>query len=87
MSGRSLVLIAFLPLLLAAGGCKHDRAQALAASYSSVTKPTPFVAPPLSASGIAAIPVEEEYEERASADITPENLLAQVAEIEKELRD
>ncbi len=79
------LLAASFGLILGAGGCKRDRAQAVAASYSSVTKPTPIIAAPLSATGIAAIPVEEEYEERSSTSITPQNLSAQVTEIEKEI--
>lgn len=85
MRPLTLTLVACFGLVLSSSACKRDRAQAVAASYSSVTKPTPFVAPPLSAIGMAAIPVQEEYEERAQADITPENLSAKVAEIEKEL--
>jgi hypothetical protein len=76
-----LALLALVPL-----GCKHDRTQAVAASYSSVTRPAPVVAAPLSAMGVASIPVEEEYEERAASAITQANLAAQVAEIEKEIR-
>ncbi|MEP7051805.1 MAG: hypothetical protein ABJB12_15685 [Pseudomonadota bacterium] len=78
-------VVACFGLLLSASGCKHDRAQAVAASYSSITKPTPFVAAPLSATGIAAIPVEEEYEERSRITIAPGNLSVELAQIEKEL--
>jgi hypothetical protein len=71
---------------LAASACKHDKSKAVAASYSSVTRPLPVVAAPLSAIGVASIPVEEEYEERSATAITPANLLAQLAQIEKEIR-
>jgi len=71
---------------LALAGCKHDRRKAVAASYSSVTRPTPVVAAPLSAIGIARIPVEEEYEVRSALAITSASLAQQVSEIEKELR-
>jgi hypothetical protein len=67
-------------------GCKHDRSKAIAASYSSVTRPIPVVAARLSAIGIARIPVEEEYEVRSALAITGANLAEQVSEIEKELR-
>jgi hypothetical protein len=83
---RALLVSAFLLCALGFSGCKHDRRQAIAASYSSVTKPTPVVAPPLSAIGIASIPVEEEYEVRSAAAITLANLADQVAALEKELR-
>jgi hypothetical protein len=73
-------LLALLP------GCKRDRNQAVAASYSTVTKPTQLVAPPLSATGIVSIPVEEEYEERSASAITQANLPAQLTEIEREIR-
>jgi DNA primase len=71
---------------LALAGCKHDRRKAVAASYSSVTRPTPVVAAPLSAIGIASIPVEEEYEVRSAIAITSADLPERVSEIEKELR-
>ena len=80
---RALLCLACVASLL--GGCKHDRTQAVAASYSSVTKPAPIVTAPLTALGVDAIPVEEEYEERSSAAITPANLSAQLTEIEKEI--
>jgi hypothetical protein len=65
-------------------GCKHDRAQAIAASYSSVTRPIPIA--PLSAIAIASIPVEEEYEVRSAMAISNANLAEQVSALEKELR-
>jgi hypothetical protein len=71
---------------LTLAGCKYDRRKAVAASYSSVTRPTPVVAAPLSAIGIARIPVEEEYEVRSAMAITSASLAQQVSEIEKELR-
>ena len=86
---KSLSAVALLVLVASASvgvaGCKHDKSKAVAASYSSISKPTPIVTAPLSAQGIAAIPVEEEYEERSAAAITEANLAAQVAEIETEI--
>ena len=78
-------LAAAVCVAFGAAGCKHDKAQAVAASYSSVTKPAPIVAAPLSAQGTAAIPVEEEYEERSATAITEANLTAQIAAIETEI--
>jgi hypothetical protein len=73
-------------LVLLPAGCKRDRTQTIAASYSSATRPTQLVGAPVSAVGVASIPVEEEYEERSASAITQANLSAQVAEIEKEIR-
>ncbi len=70
---------------LSSSGCKHDRDKAVAASYSSATHGTPVVAAPLSAVGVASIPVEEEYEERSEAAITASNLNARIAEVETEI--
>jgi hypothetical protein len=76
---RHFVAIAGLALsALALAGCKHDRAEAIAASYSSVTKPIPIA--------VALIPVEEEYEARAAVEITKANLAEQVSALEQELR-
>ena len=68
--------LAFCTLSLPA--CKHDRAKAIAASYSSVTRPIPIA--------VGLIPVEEEYEARAAVAITSANLPEQVSSIEQELR-
>lgn len=63
---------------LASAGCKHDRAKAIAASYSSVTRPIPIA--------IGQIPVEEDYEARSAIAITSANLAEQVSALETELR-
>ncbi len=72
--------------------CKEKRPERVAASYSSVTKPSEQpAAPPRSRPpdklvvGIESIPVEESYEERAATSITEANLQAKVSELEKEL--
>ena len=82
---RALGILVLCGLVLCLAGCKHDRSQAVAASYSSVTKPAPIVTVPLSAIGVDAVPVEEEYEERSTAAITPANLTTQISEIEREI--
>jgi len=62
----------------------------VAASYSSVTRPThpssvhqrtPVQAPV----GLDAIPTEEDYEERAAANIAEANLVSKLTELEKEM--
>jgi hypothetical protein len=83
---RFIVNCAVLSCLLALTSCKYDRKQAIAASYSSVTKPIPVVEAPLSAIGVASIAVEEEYEVRSALAINSSNLVEQLAELEKELR-
>jgi hypothetical protein len=83
---RFTVACAAWSCLLALASCKHDRKQAIAASYSSVTKPIPVVEAPLSAIGVASIPVEEEYEVRSALAINASNLAEQLAQLEKELR-
>ena len=85
MTRRALVSVSLL-CALGLSGCKHDRRKAIAASYSSVTKPTPVVQAPLSAIGVASIPVEEEYEVRSAAAISLANLADQVSALENELR-
>ncbi len=86
MSLRGFALLALLAFAgTGSAGCKHDKSKAVAASYSSVTRPAPVVAAPLSALGIAAIPVEEEYEERSATAISEANLSAQIAAIETEI--
>ena len=64
--------------VLSLPACKHDRAKALAASYSSATRPIPIA--------IALIPVEEDYESLAAVAISRANLPEQVSSIEEELR-
>jgi hypothetical protein len=75
---RFLAVPALVLGALSLSACKHDRAKAIAASYSSVTKPIPIA--------IGTIPVEEQYEARAAVEITSANLLEQVSALEKELR-
>jgi hypothetical protein len=77
---------------ISAVACKAERAERVAASYSSVTKPTTKPPPPPRSRppdkivvGLASIPVEESYEERAASTITEANLQAKVSELEKEL--
>jgi hypothetical protein len=81
-----------LPLLVLAcltSGCKEDRSERVAASYSSVSKPTvlpkPTRAPAKAPVGLDAIPTEEDYEERAASTITAANLARKLAELEKEM--
>jgi len=79
-----------LSLALGLSGCNEQRAERVAASYSSSTKPSgnplplPRAATP--AVGTDAVPVEEEYEVRAASSITPSNLQAKLSELEQELR-
>lgn len=88
-AARVFIALALLSLPLA---CKEKRAERVAASYSSVTKPTaPLPATPHPHArdrvpvGLDSIPVEESYEERAATSITQASLRAQVTELEKEL--
>ena len=71
-------------------GCNEERSHRVAASYSSVTRPThpssvhqrtPVQAPV----GLDAIPTEEDYEERAAANIAEANLVSKLTELEKEM--
>ncbi len=77
-------------------GCKEKRAERVAESYSTATKPSdPLSAPPRPrpgprapekvAVGIDSVPVEESYEEHAAASISDANLRAKLTELEKEL--
>ena len=75
---RLVALCALALSALSLPACKHDRAKAIAASYSSATRPIPIA--------LALIPVEEEYEARAAVAITSANLREQVSSIEQELR-
>jgi len=75
---RFVALCALALCGLSLPACKHDRAKAIAASYSSATRPIPIA--------IALIPVEEEYEALAAVAITSANLPEQVSSIEQELR-
>jgi len=80
-----------LGLALSALACQEERAQRVAASYSSVARRTerPFPTPrptPKPLAGIDAVPAEEDYEARAAATITEENFEAKLTELEQELR-
>ena len=79
-----------LALLLLGAACNGSRSERVAASYSTVTKPTerslPGDEPRRATSAIEAIPVEEDYEVRAAASITEANLAAKLLELERELR-
>jgi hypothetical protein len=75
--------------LVVAWGCK-DRNERVAASYSSVSKPTlsprPVRVPEKKvAVGIDAIPTEEDYEERAATAINDANLVRKLTELEQEM--
>lgn len=74
---------------LAGTGCERDRTERMAESYSTASKPTyrepPRPPPQIAPTGLAAISVEEDYEERAAITITAANLEAQLSELEKEL--
>ena len=71
-------------------GCKEERTHRVAASYSSVTRPTypssvPQRTPAQAPVGLDAIPTEEDFEERAAANITEANLVSKLTELEKEM--
>lgn len=94
---RALLLAVTLPLVILGllAGCKEKRAERVAESYSSVTKPSDPLppaprragprAPDKLAVGLDSIPVEESYEERAASTISEANLQERVTELEKEL--
>jgi hypothetical protein len=86
---RLVVLAVAVGLLPAVVACKSSRSERVAASYSSVTKPTyqppPAPRPPEKLIvGIDSIPTEEEYEVRAASTITDANLPAKLSELERE---
>ncbi|HET7542031.1 MAG TPA: hypothetical protein VFK05_19325 [Polyangiaceae bacterium] len=86
-----LPLVFSLLLALAVSACNEQRSERVAASYSSAAKrdARPFREPPQPQrppSGLDAVPVEEDYEARAAANITEANLEAKLAELERELR-
>jgi hypothetical protein len=86
---RSLARWSGLVCVVLVSGCREDRRERVAASYSSVSKPT-FVPPPAHvpdkmAVGIDAIPTEEDYEERAATAISDANLARKLAELEREM--
>ncbi|MEI9935994.1 MAG: hypothetical protein WDO69_02090 [Pseudomonadota bacterium] len=82
----ALTLIALACLT---SSCREERSHRVSASYSSVSKPTylpaPKRAPAKAVLGIAGIPTEEDYEERAEASITEANLASKLKELEKEM--
>jgi hypothetical protein len=89
---KRVLALLFVTALALTVGCKEKRAERVAASYSSVTKPTDQPPPPQKSRapekivvGLESIPVEESYEERATTTITEANLPAKVTELEKEL--
>jgi hypothetical protein len=86
---RAVAVLALLAAALFAAGCKQERSQRVAASYSTVSKaterPLPAREPPKLTSGISAVPVEEDYEARAASTITEANLNSELAELEREL--
>lgn len=89
---KAALQIAFLVgFALSMAGCKEDRAQRVAESYSTAAKRTerPFPAsaePRKLAIGIDAIPAEEDYEAEAAVSITEANLKLKLSELEEELR-
>ena len=86
---RLQLISTVLALVTLAMGCKHDRTERVAASYSSVTKPTFHPVPKATAEpvpvGTDSVPTEEEYEERAANTITEANLKAQLTALEHEM--
>jgi hypothetical protein len=86
---RQLGVGLLLTAALVGAACK-ERSERMAASYSTVSKPTerPLKArqPQAIAVGVDAVPVEEDYEVRAASSITEANLAAKLAELERELR-
>jgi len=86
----ALAALAGLSLAVGLSACDQQRAERVAASYSSSTKPAerPLPLPTAVAPvvGTDAVPVEEEYEVRAASSITPANLQAKLSELEQELR-
>jgi len=87
---RSLLLLCSSACLVClVWGCREERSERVAASYSSVTKPTflpqPLPPPQKATVGVDAIPTEEDYEERAATTITEANLVSKLTELEKEM--
>jgi hypothetical protein len=89
MKPRLVLSSVLLVGLVAVSGCKDNRTERVAASYSSVSKPTLLPGPvrvtEKTAVGVDAIPTEEDYEERAATSITEANLARKLAELEKEM--
>jgi len=87
---RGPISMGVLAAALLSVGCKEDRAERVAASYSTVTKaterPLAMREPPKAPEGVDAVPVEEDYEARADSSITEANFKAKLAELEQELR-
>jgi len=87
---RRLAFIALLAAALFSAGCKQERSERLAASYSTVSKaterPLQTGEPQKVTGGSSLVPVEEDYEARAASSITEANLTSKLAELERELR-
>ena len=87
---RGALVVACLSVL-AFVGCKEDRPKRVAASYSTVTKPTFHPVPKLDAQaqqlpvGTDGVPTEEDYEARAESTITDANREAQLTALENEM--
>jgi len=85
-----IVLLALFGAPLLSVGCKEKRSERVAASYSTVTQATERPLPAHEAQkvpvGVDAVPVEEDYEVRATSSINEANMKAKLAEIEQELR-
>jgi hypothetical protein len=64
-----------LALALAAAGCSKKSEEAPTAA---APEPAPVV-------DVESLPVEEQFEEEAEKDLTPQNLVAKLDEIEKEI--
>jgi hypothetical protein len=84
------VLAGLVGLACLAAGCKGERSERVAASYSSVTQPSYLPAPKRTGEGKLAvasdaIPTEEDYEERATTTINEANLATKLTELEKEM--
>lgn len=90
MTARYTCRIASSALLIALSACSKDRSERVAASYSSATQPVSSSAPRVPSPqalgvGLDAIPIEEDYEQRAASTIDASNLKARLAELEKEM--
>ena len=86
---RRWAVVCLASVTVAAPACKEKHSERVAASYSSVTRPTdrppPAHEPPKLLVGIDAVPAEEDYEVRAASAITEANVQAKLTELEREL--
>lgn len=84
---REAILVACLACtLLLDTSCKQDRAQRVAASFSSVSQPAQrrrFTSPARPPD--PGMPVEEDYEDQARSSITAENVRTKLLEFEAEM--